>query len=363
MSCDAPACCCAQPAPPPPPWVSGEMRTPVGPVPRVRTELAGADRWGAIRVRFSIGRMRYSIAPGLYAVGHATRDSLVFVTANYKLSFDRLREQLASLDAWILVLDTRGINVWCAAGKGTFGTGELTHRINATGLDRVVSHRQVVLPQLGASGVAAHEVRKLTGFRVIYGPVRATDIPAFVAAGLRATREMRRVRFRIRDRMVLVPVEIAGWGRYLILTLLLLLLLGGLHRGGYDIGHLLSRGVRAAGLTLTGYLGAGILTPLLLPWLPGRAFAAKGALLGVLMALALLALGWIPVGGASATLEASAWFLLIPAVSAFVAMNFTGATTFTSQSGVKREMRFAIPAQIAAAVLGLVLWAASAVVT
>jgi len=66
-------------------------------------------------------RMSYAISPGLYAVGNPTKESDVFVSANYKLSFDVLRRELKGFNAWILVLDTKGINVWCAAGKGTFG--------------------------------------------------------------------------------------------------------------------------------------------------------------------------------------------------------------------------------------------------
>ena len=65
------------------------------------------------------------------------------VTANYKLSFDALRSQLADLDAWILVLETNGINVWCAAGKGTFGTDELVHRIRECQLEKVVKTRNL----------------------------------------------------------------------------------------------------------------------------------------------------------------------------------------------------------------------------
>jgi len=72
----------------------------------------------------------------------------VLVTANFKMSFDRLRNALPGRDAWILVLDTKGVNVWCAAGKGTFGTSELVARITACGLNQIVSHREVVLPQL-----------------------------------------------------------------------------------------------------------------------------------------------------------------------------------------------------------------------
>ena len=125
------------------------------------------------------------------------------------MSFDRLRKELAGFDAWILVLDTKGINVWCAAGKGAFGTGEIVHRIEATGLAGLVSHRTLILPQLGAPGVAANEVLKKSGFRVIYGPVRASDLKVFIEAGMKATKDMRAVKFDFMDRLVLTPVELA----------------------------------------------------------------------------------------------------------------------------------------------------------
>ena len=67
-------------------------------------------------VRWSIGRNNYKIEPGIYALGSPDKNSEVLVTANYKLSFDTLRKNLTGLNVWILVLDTKGINVWCAAG-------------------------------------------------------------------------------------------------------------------------------------------------------------------------------------------------------------------------------------------------------
>src|SRR4030067_3575659 len=128
-------------------------------------------------------------------------------TANYKMSLDRLREALPGRKAWILVLDTKGIDVWCAAGKGTFGTMELVSRIESSGLRQIVSHRELILPQLAGPGVAAHEVKKLSGFKVVYGPVRAEDLPPFLNAGLKATPEMRLKTFSIRERVVLIPIE------------------------------------------------------------------------------------------------------------------------------------------------------------
>lgn len=140
------------------PWVVGQIASPSGPIPRVSTKLTLADRLGAWRVRWNIRRMDYRVPPGLYAVGGPGADSPVLVTANYKLTFDSLRRELSSIAAWILVLDTRGVNVWCAAGKKTFSTDELIRRVTDGGLDRIVSHRRLVLPQLGAPGVAAHLV-------------------------------------------------------------------------------------------------------------------------------------------------------------------------------------------------------------
>ena len=132
---------------------------PGGDVSRVGTELTFTDRLGSAAARWGIGRMHYVVAPGLYRVGEPGPDAPVLVTANYKMSFDRLRCELGGLDAWILVLDTKGINVWCAAGKGTFGTDELVGRIAAVHLQERVSHRTLILPQLGAVGVAARVLR------------------------------------------------------------------------------------------------------------------------------------------------------------------------------------------------------------
>ena len=117
--------------------------------------ITPANRWDHFLVRLGVNRMRHRVTPGLYALGNPTPDSPVFVTANYTLSFDALRSALAGVDGYIMVLDTRGINVWCAAGEGTFGTDELVQRIEETALHDVVSHRVLILPQLGAPGVAA----------------------------------------------------------------------------------------------------------------------------------------------------------------------------------------------------------------
>ena len=356
----ADSCCCEGSRRPR--WVVGAAESSVGPVPQVATRLAARDRLGAVAVRLGIGRMRYSVSPGLYAVGQPTADSPVLVTANYKLTVDSVRTELIGLDAWLLVLDTKGVNVWCAAGKGTFGTDELVTRIEATGLAEVVAHRELILPQLGAPGVAAHEVAKRSGFRVVYGPVRAADIQAFLAAGRAATPQMRRVRFNLRDRLAVAPMELVQAGPWVLAIALVLFVLAGLTQDGFDAARNGYLSEKSAGMVLMAYLGGALLTPLLLPLLPGRALSVKGAIVGLALAAAAAVGGAIPLA-ADRWAQTAGLTLLAVAISSFVAMNYTGATTYTSLSGVKREMRLAVPLQIVAFLAGLALWIVAAFFT
>ncbi len=332
-------------------YITGWLETAAGKVAKVSTKLDAHDKLGAVMVRSGIGRGRYSVEPGLYVVGNPDGDSPVLVSANYKLSFDALRKELDGLDAWIMVLDTKGINVWCAAGKGTFGTDEIVGRVGLTGLEKVVNHRKIIVPQLGAPGVAAHEVRKRCGFSVIYGPVRACDITAFINAGMKATAQMRQVRFTLYDRLVLTPMELALGAKYLLLAMVVLFVLSGISISGYSIKLAVNNGIRSAVNLLAGYIGGAVIGPVLLPWLPGRSFSLKGFWVGVIVA------GLFSVFKLTGDrLETAAWILLIAAVSSFITMNFTGASTYTSLSGVKKEMRIAVPLQLAAATIGIGMW-------
>jgi acetyl-CoA decarbonylase/synthase complex subunit gamma len=300
--------------------------------------------------------MRYTVEPGLYALGSPESRSPVLVTANYKLSFDRLREALPDRDAWILVLDTRGINVWCAAGKGTFGTQEIVRRVALSGLGRLVTHRQLILPQLAGPGVAAHLVKRWSGFKVIYGPVRAKDLPAFLDQGCKATREMRCKTFALGERAVLIPVELVSATKWAFIIAPIFAFLGGLGGPHGFWTDMISRGVPCAAVLLLGVLAGAVITPLLLPWLPGRAFTVKGLWAGSALGLLFALFAGRDWAAWSGLLESAAWVFLLSAVSAFLAMNFTGASTYTSLSGVRKEMRWAVPMEIFMGVTGVSLW-------
>ncbi|MCX7786621.1 MAG: mercury methylation corrinoid protein HgcA [Spirochaetes bacterium] len=325
------------------------------------------DYWGAFKVRWGIGRSSYTMEPGLYALGTPTEEDLVFVTANYKLSVDHLRKALKGRNVWILVLDTKGINVWCAAGKGTFGTIELIQRIETTGLREKKGKKILILPQLGAPGVSAHEVERATGFRVIYGPIRAKDLPNFLDSGLKATEEMRQVTFSFTERIVLIPVELVGLIKPSLLLVSLLTFVGALlvlgsstlHATPTSIGKSLWVSFRAfLPILPAAFLGV-LLFPPLLPMLPGRAFSFKGAVLGLLGTGIYLIGAQILAGtpGHFSTFQGVPYLLLLAPIVSFLALNFTGSTPFTSLSGVLKETRIALPFQTGGFLVGtLWLW-------
>ncbi len=321
---------------------------------QISTKLTRQDRIGSWKARWGINRMNFKINPGLYRVGDADKMSPVLVTANYKMSFDVLRKELAGLNAWILVLDTKGINVWCAAGKGTFGTDELVRRLKIDNLARIVSHKNIILPQLSASGVSAHEVQRRSGFKVTFGPVRARDIKEFLQAGMRATSEMRKVRFNLIDRLVLTPMELVGTYKTALMVFGVLFILNLLKAGSFGA------------VDFYGYIGALLtgcfIVPVLLPWIPGKAFAWKGWLMGMVWAAAVNIINGWPLYPEYGLFRVISYMLILPAVSAFYAMNFTGASTYTSFSGVLKEMKTAVPAIIASTALGTVLLLLSVII-
>jgi hypothetical protein len=361
---DAP-CCGPKPGPPSSPYerpgyrlyhfVRDFAETTVGDIPRIDTSLKMLDFAGTLRARFGVSRDSYRVAPGLYCVGIPDQASPVLVTANYKLSFDSLRKELADTDAWILVLDTRGVNVWCAAGKRTFSTEELIRQVQGANLDKLVSHRELILPQLGAPGISSHKVKDGCGFKVIWGPIKASDLKTFLNNGCKADTHMRQVTFSLGERIVLIPVELYLIMKPSLVILLAVFMLSGISPGIFSFSAAWFRGLNGAVSYLMGVLAGAVVVPALLPWLPTRQFYIKGLLTGFAGGIVVI----LYLGANITRLESLTLFLLTIAVSSYAAMNFTGATPFTSPSGVEKEMRQGIPVQLAAVVIAVIAWVAA----
>jgi len=211
--------------------------------------------------------------------------------------------------------------------------------------------------------VAAHRVKKLSGFTVHYGPVKASDIPAYLDAEYKATLEMRRKSFTLIERIVLIPVELVHALKPAIMIIAALFLLGGLGGPGGYWANAMNYGLFAA-LAFTSALAGGIiLNPVLLPYVPGRAFTTKGIIIGLAVAVTVLYLRGYDLHTWPGLIETVSWLLLIPAFTAYLAMNFTGCSTYTSLSGVRKEMRWALPLEIGMASCGFLGWISSRLIS
>ncbi len=320
---------------------------------RLSPTLTFADRLGGIMCRTSNKfRMNYKITPGLYTLGNPGKSSPVLVSCNYRLSLNMLRSVLGDRDIWILVIDTKGINVWCAAGKGTFCSSEIARQLSACDLNSKVTHRTLILPQLSASGVSASKLQKMTGFTVKFGPVRATDIPTYLDNNNTATPAMRRVRFFLRDRATLIPMELIPAFRKVGLFLLIAAILFGATRSGIIYIKAIAGVAPFAVAGVTAVFTGSLLAPLLLPMIPGRAFSLKGFITGSIGAISIILL--LP-DYSSNPLFATFCIVAVPAFSSYLAFLFTGSSTYTSPSGVKAELKIVWPLYLVSAGISMVL--------
>lgn len=303
--------------------------------------LTSRDRWDHVLARCGVLRSQHRVQPGLYALGNPDRGASVFVTANYTLSFDDLRSALQGMDAYILVLDTKGINVWCAAGEGTFGTEEMVSKIASTGLEDIVDHHRLILPQLGATGISAHLVKQRSGFEVEYGPVRAEDLPEYLKEH-QATAQMRRVRFNLADRLTLVPVELVNSVLPMVLIAGLLYFLG----GWFNVLWVLSA-----------WLACTLVFFTFLPWIPAREFSIKGLMFGAVVALPFIIYQFTQLDRSVLhnLMRVAPMTLIITAIVSFFALNQTGTTPITCWTSVKREISRYIPLQASMVGAGIVL--------
>ena len=138
---------------------------------------------------------------GLIAIGSPDADSPVFVSGNYTLTVKRLEQKLDKFDCYLLVANSRGSNVWCAAGMNEFTDHDVVDAVNVAQLSKKLNHRRLILPVYAATGIDCDAVRDKTGFHVKWGPTHLDDLPEFINNDLKRTPAMFEARFGFPDRI------------------------------------------------------------------------------------------------------------------------------------------------------------------
>jgi NAD-dependent dihydropyrimidine dehydrogenase PreA subunit len=180
--------------------------------------VSAADAFGWLRD--TVLRMfPHPTRTGLRALGAPGPNAPVLVTGNFTLTVDRLRRVLGGRDAWLLVANSRGINVWCAAGGGHLTHHDVIAAVRASRVGDRVGHRELILPQLAATGVERRRIEEATGWKTRWGPARLEDLPEFLDRGAHVVRRYRFVRFPLWERCELASL----WALPLALVALLVL--------------------------------------------------------------------------------------------------------------------------------------------
>ena len=167
---------------------------------------------------------------------------------------------------------------------------------------------------------------------------------------------MRRVKFPVLDRLVLVPLEVIPLLKKYPLYALVVLLIFGIQPEGILFREAFSGGLPFLTAGLLSIFAGAVLTPLLLPFIPFRSFAVKGLLTGLAVFIPLL--HFTGMFSNLHVLLMAAVVLFFPALGSYIALLFTGSTTFTGISGVEKEIKVFSPFYIGALAVSLLLVAA-----
>jgi hypothetical protein len=197
--------------------------------------------------------------------------------------------------------------------------------------------------------VSGEEVLRHTGFDIRSGPVRAADIPEFLARGCSTTREMRTVRLTWRDRLALTPAEIVQSFRIFPAFAFAALIVAGLGPDGVSLGRAWTGVWPLFGLGLGSICAGSFLAPLLLPLIPLPSFSARGWAVGALVSAVLLHGAGLASG--MDYFFTAACYLFFPAASAALALRFARAVPSVSPTKVRQELRASLPFFVAAGLL------------
>jgi ubiquinone/menaquinone biosynthesis C-methylase UbiE len=299
-----------------------------------------------------------SIEPGIYPSGTPGPNAPVLVTANYEYTYIRVMRDLhrGKVDAWVLVLDSDGINVWCGARGDHFGNKQLVEAVDATAIASVTSSRVLILPQLAAGGVEAPKLPRNTErfpFTVKYGPVWSKDLPAYLQDRPgRKPDKWKEAKFTIGHRMQVGFTHFTFQARSIFLLPTIALIVAGVvsFPAWTGAGGLLTfTGELWISLVVINLLLLGIAYPITRFT---RKFIMKGVFVGVLNALVLGAVTWLLQVAPSILAWNTAFHFWL---GYFTTMSFSGFTMDTSPREIAGEyVRFQV-LNVVFLVLGITL--------
>lgn len=121
------------------------------------------------------------VEPKVYPIGEPNKDSLVFVTTNFSLTFFLVSGEIENTgkSAWLIVPECEGMSVLTAWAAGKFNGRTIAKFIKEVKLEEMVNTRKIIIPGYVAN-ISGELEDGLSGWKVLVGPQDAADIEGYL---------------------------------------------------------------------------------------------------------------------------------------------------------------------------------------
>lgn len=126
------------------------------------------------------------VEPKVYAIGEPNRDSPVFVTTNFSLTYFLVSGEIenSGISAWLVIPECEGMSVLTAWAAGKFSGAHIAKFIKEIGLEDMVDTRRITIPGY-VSQISGELEESLPGWKVLVGPQEAADLEAYIKLALK----------------------------------------------------------------------------------------------------------------------------------------------------------------------------------
>jgi acetyl-CoA decarbonylase/synthase complex subunit gamma len=123
------------------------------------------------------------VEPRIYPIGEPDRDSPVFLTTNFSLTYFIVGGEIenSGLSAWLVVPECEGMSVLTAWAAGKLSGATVAKFCKEIGLEEKVNRREIVIPGYVAQ-ISGDLEENLPGWKVLVGPQEASDLESFIKA-------------------------------------------------------------------------------------------------------------------------------------------------------------------------------------
>lgn len=296
------------------------------------------EQWMSVLNWLFIFRMRTAYPCGLYYTGQKyDNDTPLLVSCNFLLTVVLLFYTLKGMNVRILIIDTKGVNVWCSAGKGQFSAKTIIQELQKYTPDYIEPKPQIIIPKLALSGIQLADLRK-KDIRPIIGPVYMNDLPAYLNTKLFIDRTMDRMRYDIWDRLYILVPSLIQFMKYFLwigaLFFILRILLGWMFPSLY----------------FTYALSGILIYQIAFPLLPGRHFSSKAIFLSAVFTGMIIGVAFT---GSVRLLDTLFTITLIWSTFIFFSLYYTGNSGVSNYSDVKQEIIRFLPISFLMAIVAL----------